>query len=50
MSMGWDYISEMRPPTGILFVPQMTYEYEATVEWYWQGNTKTSKKTCPIVI
>jgi hypothetical protein len=27
MSMGWDDISELRPPTGLLFIPQMTYEY-----------------------
>jgi hypothetical protein len=23
MSMGWDYISELRPETGILFIPQV---------------------------
>jgi hypothetical protein len=22
MSMGWDYVSELRPPTGILFIPK----------------------------
>jgi hypothetical protein len=27
MSMGWDYVSELRPPTGLLFVPQVIYEY-----------------------
>jgi hypothetical protein len=27
MSMGWDYVSELRPPTGLLFIPQMIYEY-----------------------
>jgi hypothetical protein len=27
MSMGWDYDSELRPPTGLLFIPQMIYEY-----------------------
>jgi hypothetical protein len=21
MSMGWDYVSELRPPTGLLFIP-----------------------------
>jgi hypothetical protein len=25
--MGWDYVSELRPPTGLLFIPQMTGEY-----------------------
>jgi hypothetical protein len=27
MSMGRDDVSEMRPPTGLLFIPQMIYEY-----------------------
>jgi hypothetical protein len=22
MSMGWDYVSELRPSTGLLFIPQ----------------------------
>jgi hypothetical protein len=26
--MGWDYISELRPPTGLLFIPQVIYEHE----------------------
>jgi hypothetical protein len=26
MSMGWDYVSELRPPTGLLFIPHVTYE------------------------
>jgi hypothetical protein len=25
MSMGWDYVSELRPPTGLLFIPQVIY-------------------------
>jgi hypothetical protein len=28
MSMGWDVISELRPPTGLLFIPRLIYEYE----------------------
>jgi hypothetical protein len=28
MSMGWDYVSELRPPTGLLFIPQVIYEHE----------------------
>jgi len=24
-------------------------EYEATVEWYWQGKTKRLRKVCPTV-
>jgi hypothetical protein len=25
--MGPDYVSELRPPTGLLFIPKMIYEY-----------------------
>jgi hypothetical protein len=25
--MGWDYVSELRPPTDLLFIPQVMYEY-----------------------
>jgi hypothetical protein len=27
MSMARDYVSELRPPTGLLFIPKMIYEY-----------------------
>jgi hypothetical protein len=27
MSMERDYVSELRPPTGLLFTPQVIYEY-----------------------
>jgi hypothetical protein len=40
MSIRWDYVYEPRPPTGILFTPQMIYEYGAMVEWYWQRKTE----------
>jgi hypothetical protein len=30
MSMGGDDVSELRPPTGLLFNPQMIYEYGET--------------------
>jgi hypothetical protein len=26
MSMGWDYVFEMQPPAGPLFIPKMIYE------------------------
>jgi hypothetical protein len=26
MLVGRDYVSELRPPTGLLFIPQMIYE------------------------
>jgi hypothetical protein len=25
--MGWDYVSEMRPPTGLLFITQVIYKH-----------------------
>jgi hypothetical protein len=27
MSMAWDYVSELRPPTGLFFMPQMINEF-----------------------
>jgi hypothetical protein len=27
LSMGWDYVSEQRPPTSLLFIPQVIYEH-----------------------
>jgi hypothetical protein len=27
MSMGWNYVSEVRPPACLLFIPQVIYEY-----------------------
>jgi hypothetical protein len=27
ISMGWDYVSELRPPTGLFFTPQVIYEH-----------------------
>jgi hypothetical protein len=32
LSMGREYVSKMRPPTGKLFIPHVTYEYGETVE------------------
>jgi hypothetical protein len=26
MSVGWDYVSELRPPKGLFFIPRMIYE------------------------
>jgi hypothetical protein len=33
MSMGWDYVSELRPLAGLLFIPRVIYEHGATVKW-----------------
>jgi hypothetical protein len=45
MSMGWDYVSELRPPANLLFIPQMIYEHG---EPWWndigRGNPKNSEK------
>jgi hypothetical protein len=27
MSMGWDDVSELRQPLGLLYIPQVIYEY-----------------------
>jgi hypothetical protein len=34
MSVGWHYVSELRPSTGLLFIPQMMYEYGDMVRLY----------------
>jgi hypothetical protein len=48
MSMGWDFVFEMRPPMDLLFLPQVIYEYWMCMEWYWQGKTgELKRKTCP---
>jgi hypothetical protein len=31
-SMGWSFVSELRPPTGLLSIPQMIYEYQE-LQW-----------------
>jgi hypothetical protein len=31
--MGRNYVSELRPPTGVLFIPQVIYEHEEP--WWW---------------
>jgi hypothetical protein len=31
-SMGWGYVSELRPPKGLSFFPQVIYEYGEMVE------------------
>jgi hypothetical protein len=48
MSMGWDYVSELQPLMGLLFIPQMIYK---SVKPWWnytdRGKPKNSEKTCP---
>jgi hypothetical protein len=48
MSMGWDYVSELRPPTGLLFFPRWYMSME-----HWCNDTdrwklKNSEKNLPI--
>jgi hypothetical protein len=51
MSVGWDCVSELRPPTGLLFVPP-------NYIWVWGHggmiltweNRRTRRKTCTSVI
>jgi hypothetical protein len=50
ISMGWNYVSELRPPTGLLFISQIIYKRGAPVEWYWQEKTgELEDKACPSV-
>jgi hypothetical protein len=34
MSMGWDYVSKLRPPTGLVFVPHMFLHHI----WVWSSH------------
>jgi hypothetical protein len=40
--MGCDYVSELKPLTSLLLVPQMIgfMCMERTVEWYWRKKTE----------
>jgi hypothetical protein len=50
VSMAWDCVCELWPPTGLLFIPQMIYEYE---EPRWNDidrrNLRIRRERCPIV-
>jgi hypothetical protein len=50
MSLGWDYVTELRPPTGPIFILQVTYE-SAEPQWNYtdREKPKNSKRTCPSV-
>jgi hypothetical protein len=46
ISMGWDCVSELRPPAGLLLSSR--WAWRATVELYWQEKTKEyGKEPCP---
>jgi hypothetical protein len=40
-------VSGLRPPMGLLLIPQMAYEHGALMELYWQGKTESQRKSCP---
>jgi hypothetical protein len=44
MLMGWDYVSELQPPTCLLFIPQMTCEYGEQRWNYIDGKLKNSER------
>jgi hypothetical protein len=47
---GWDYVSELRPSAGLLFIPQTIYEYG---EQWWNdidGKTKELEEPVPMSI
>jgi hypothetical protein len=48
MSMKWDRVCELRPHTGLFFIPQTIYEYGVS-RWHdidtW--NRRTLRKACP---
>jgi hypothetical protein len=43
MSMGWDCV-ELRPPMGLVFIPQKMRVWRAAVELYRQGKTENSER------
>jgi hypothetical protein len=44
ISMKWDYVSELRPSLGLLFIPQVILVTTATVEWTDSWKPKSSEK------
>jgi hypothetical protein len=44
MSTSLDSVSALRPPTDLLYIFQVTYEYGDTVEWNWQEITADQKQ------
>jgi hypothetical protein len=43
--MGWDYVSELRPPTGLLLITLVIYQYrEPRREFTDRENRKKSEK------
>jgi hypothetical protein len=51
MSVGWEDVSELRSPTGLLLIPQKVYE-NGQPRWNdtGRGNRRSRRQTCPCVI
>jgi hypothetical protein len=46
--MEWDWVSELRPPTGLLFIPNLIYKYgESRLNDMAAENRRTRRETCP---
>jgi hypothetical protein len=41
--VGWHYVSELRPPVALLFIPQVMYEYGET---WWNDINRKTKGLC----
>jgi hypothetical protein len=47
MSMGWDYVSRMWPPIGLLCIPNDIWVCWAMVKWYsWRKTEKVRREIC----
>jgi hypothetical protein len=48
MLMEWDWVSELRTPTGPLFIPNLIYKYgESRLNDMAAENRRTRRETCP---
>jgi hypothetical protein len=48
MSMGWEYERELRPPTGIMFIPRFICEYGGSqLNDIDRGKQRPRRKACP---
>jgi hypothetical protein len=45
MSMGQDFVSDLRPPAGLLFIPEVIYEYGESL---WNNDVDRGKLICPL--
>jgi hypothetical protein len=45
MSMGQDFVSELRPPAGLFFIPEVIYEYGESL---WNNDVVRGKLICPL--